>query len=121
MVRHLTTLILGGILGSMFLAGNAEACWKRNCAHKAPVCAAPAVCVVPTACPAPPVPCVRKVVCCNPAPVCAPKVKCCKITLPKLCLPKFCQKKTCAPVVVACATPVVYTYGAPSPQASAQY
>jgi hypothetical protein len=126
MVRHVTTLILGGILGSMVLAGNAEACWKKNCRHTAPVCATPVVCVAPTVCPAPPVVCVRKVACCNPAPTCAPKVKCCKITLPKLCLPKlclpkFCHRKPCAPVVVACATPVVYTYPAPSPQASAQH
>ncbi len=124
MVRHLTTLILGGILGSMVLTGNAEACWKKNCGHKAPVaCAAPVTCAAPVACPAPPPPCVQKVARCKPAPTCAPKVKCCKITLPKLCLPKFCQKKTCAPVVVACATPapVGYYYPAASPQASAQH
>ena len=43
MVRHLTTLILGGILGSMVLVGNAEACHRKNCGHAAPVaCAAPA-------------------------------------------------------------------------------
>jgi hypothetical protein len=121
MVRHLTTLILGGILGSMVLTGNAEACWKRNCGHKAPVaCAAPVICAAPVVCPAPPTPCVRQVAC---KPTCAPKVKCCKITLPKLCLPKFCHKKTCAPVVVACATPapIVYGYPAASPQASFQH
>ena len=53
----------------------------------------------------------------------APKVKCCKLTLPKLCLPKFCHKKACAPapVVLACATPVIYAapvgYPVASPQA----
>ena len=89
MVRHLTTLILGGILGSMVLVGNAEACHKKKCWHVAPVvCAAPTVCVTPV-CP-PPAPCVQA-----GWRTCAPKVKCCKITLPKLCLPKFCQKKTC--------------------------
>jgi hypothetical protein len=126
MVRHLTTLILGGVLGSMFLVGNAEACFKKNCGHKAAraACVAPVVCAAPVVCPAPPTPCVRKVAACKPAPTCAPKVKSCKITLPKLCLPKFCQKKTCAPapVVVACATPApaAYYYPAASPQASAQ-
>lgn len=129
MVRHLTTLILGGILGSMVLVGNAEACHKRNCRHAAPVaCAAPVVCAAPVACPAPPpAPCVRKVAYCKPTPSCAPKVKCCKITLPKLCLPKFCHRKTCAPVVLACAMPAPVVYGAPvgypvpSPQGSAQH
>ena len=31
MIRHLTTLVLGGILGSMILVGNAEACHKNKC------------------------------------------------------------------------------------------
>ena len=54
MVRHLTTLVLGGILGSMVLVGNAEACHSKNCRHAAPVaCAAPVVCVTPVVCPAP--------------------------------------------------------------------
>jgi hypothetical protein len=117
MVRHLTTLVLGGILGSMVLVGNAEACHRRKCSHVAPVvCAAPVVCVTPV-CP-PPVPCVKTVA------TCAPKVKCCKITLPKLCLPKLCHKKSYCPppVTVACATPVYYSapVGYPSPQASGQ-
>jgi hypothetical protein len=107
MVRHLTTLVLGGILGSMVLVGNAEACHRKKCGHT------PVVCATPT-------PCVQTVA------TCAPKVKCCKITLPKLCLPKFCHKKTCAPApVVACATPVFYAapvgYPAASPQASSQH
>jgi hypothetical protein len=124
MVRHLTTLILGGILGSMVLVGNAEACHRRKCSHVAPpACAAPTVCVKPV-CP-PPAPCVKPVSYCAPKANCAPKVKCCKITLPKLCFPKFCQKRSCPPpVVLACATPVTYAapiaYPSASPQASGQ-
>jgi hypothetical protein len=122
MVRHLTTLILGGILGSMVLVGNAEACHKTKCRHAAPVvCAVPVAYATPVACAPRPALCVKKVATCAPAPSCAPKVKCCKFTLPK-----FCHKKTCspAPVVLACATPV---YAAPvgypvaSPQTSAQH
>lgn len=127
MVRHLTTLILGGVLGSMVLVGNAEACHKPKCKHAAPVaCAVPVAYATPVACAPRPALCVKKVATCAPAPSCAPKVKSCKFTLPKLCLPKLCHKKTCAPapVVLACATPV---YGAPvgypvaSPQTSAQH
>ena len=36
MVRHLTTLILGGIFSTVFLVGNAEACHKRNCRQHLP-------------------------------------------------------------------------------------
>jgi len=115
MVRHLTTLVLGGILGTMLMVGNAEACHKKKCGHGAPV-----ACAAPVVCPAP-------VVCAPVAKTCAPKVKCCKLTLPKLCLPKFCHKKTCAPapVALACATPVIYAapvgYPVASPQSSAQH
>jgi hypothetical protein len=128
MVRHLTTLVLGGILGSMVLVGNAEACHRNNCRHAAPVACATPVCTTKVVCAAPkPAPCVKPV-----AQACAPKVKCCKLTLPKLCLPKLClpklcQKKSCAPapVAVACATPVSYAapagYPVASPQASAQH
>ena len=35
MIRQLTTLILGGILGSMVLVGNAEACHKKRCGRAA--------------------------------------------------------------------------------------
>jgi hypothetical protein len=119
MVRHLTTLVLGGILGSMVLVGNAEACHKNKCNRS---CGTPVACAAPV-----PAPCVKPVAYCKPArcaqPVvtqsCAPKVKlCCKISLPK-----FCHKK-CAPAPVACATPVYYaaapvTY--PTPQTSAQH
>ena len=92
MVRHLTTLVLGGILGSMVLVGNAEACWKRNAAtsHRS-LCGSRGLCDS-RVCPAPRF-LASQVACCNPAPTCAPKVKCCKITLPKLCLPKFCQQE----------------------------
>ena len=130
MVRHLTTLVLGGILGSMVLVGNAEACHRKKCGHAAPVvCATQVVCTTQVVCPTPrPAPCVKPVAYCKPVvQTCAPKVKHCKITLPKLCLPKFCHKKNCAPapVVLACATPVCYAapvgYPVASPQTSAQH
>ncbi len=54
MIRHLTTLVLCGILGSMVLVGNAEACHKKRCG------CTPVVCAVPK-----PVPCVTY------APACA--------------------------------------------------
>jgi hypothetical protein len=124
MKRHLTTLILSGILGSIVLVGNAEACHKKKCA-----CApAPVVCNVT------PKPSVQRVAYCKPAPCprpvvaqsCAPKVRTCKLTLPKLCLPKLCLKKCAPPTTVACATPVRYAvapvaYPVPSPQGSAQH
>jgi hypothetical protein len=104
MKRHLTTLVLCGVLGSMVLVGNAEACHRKNCGH-APVCAAPA-----------PV-----------AYTCAPKIKHCGFNFK---LPTFCHKK--AVTTVACATPVYCApapvcYSAPvgypiaSPQTSAQH
>ena len=71
MMRHLTTLVLCGVLGSMVLVGNAEACHKRSCGHAPVVCAAPR-----------PVPCVTY------APTytaCAPKVKHCSFKLPTFC------------------------------------
>jgi len=120
MIRHLTTLVLSGLLGSMVLVGNAEACHKKQCG-----CAAPVACVVPQ-----PAPCVQIVKHCKPArcvkPVattcCAPKIKLCAIRLPKLC------HRTCAPpVALACATPVYCGaaapagYPIPSPQTSAQH
>ena len=100
MVRHLTTLILGGILGSMVLVGNAEACSQEELpARGSGGCAAPGRVCDSSRLPAPrPAPCVKTSRSCKPvAQTCAPKVKCCKLTLPKLCLPKFCQKKTCRP------------------------
>jgi hypothetical protein len=97
MVRNLTTMILSGVLGSILMAGNAEACHKIRCGCPTPVpCAVvyvqPALCV---------------------KTCCAPRVKHC-FTLPKL----FCHKK------VVCPTPVCY-YVAPTPlstpQSSAQH
>jgi hypothetical protein len=79
MIRHLTTLVLGGVLGSMVLAGNAEACHKLRCGHAPVACAAPA----PVAYAAP----------------CAPKAKCFSFKLPTLCH----KKATCAPAVASCA------------------
>jgi len=115
MVRHLTTLVLGGILGSMVLVGNAEACHRNKCNGG---CARPVVCAAPV-----PAPCVQRVAYCKPvrcakpvvATCCAPRVKlCCKISLPKFCH-KRCAPPT--PVCYAVATPVAY----PTPQASAQH
>jgi hypothetical protein len=105
-MRHLTLLALGGILGSFLLAGNAEACHKKQCQCAAPVVCAPApvVCVQP----APP-----------PRPVkiaCAPKVKKCG---GGGLLAKLFHKKTCAPA--ACATPVAYVSSYPTVTPSGQY
>jgi hypothetical protein len=145
MMRHLMTLVLSGILGSILLAGNAEACHRKRCSCAAPVacvtpapvvcvqpvvrvkmvrCAKPAPCVKPVAC-VQPAPCVKPVACAQPAP-CGQPVAC--TPRPKKCcglLAGLFHKK---PVVtVACATPVVYSgYALPSgqymatPQASAQ-
>jgi hypothetical protein len=100
MVRNLTTLILSGVLGSIVMAGNAEACHKKKCACATP---APAPCTVTYVTPAP---CVTPVVTTS----CVPKVKHC-FTLPKL----FHHKKvaTCA-TPVPCGTPVSY-YAAAAP------
>jgi hypothetical protein len=119
MIRPLTTMVLCGVLGSMVLVGNAEACHRLNCGHRATICAAPAPvqCVVPAPCPKP-APCVTRT-------TCMPKIKLCCFKLPT-----FCHKKPvcAAPVVASCApTPVCYTYAAPAtyptatPQASAQH
>jgi hypothetical protein len=105
MIRHLTTLVLCGVLGSMVLVSNAEACHKKRCGC-APVVCAPK-----------PVPCVTYA-------VCAPKVKHC------FKLPSFYHKKpVCTTTVAYCApTPVYQSYAAPAayyptatPQASAQH
>jgi hypothetical protein len=81
LMRHLTTFALAGILGSLLMAGNAEACHKRKC-NCAPVVCAPVVCYQPA-------PCV--------------KVKKCGL------FAGLCHKKqSCAPA--PCATPVVYAY-----------
>jgi hypothetical protein len=108
MIRHLTTLVLCGVLGSMVLVGNAEACHKKKCGCATVACAAPA-----------PAPCVTYA-----APCAAPKVKRCFFKLPTLCH----KKPVCTTLVATCApTPVCYSYAAPissptaSPQASAQH
>src|SRR4029077_1246917 len=109
-MRHLTTLGLSGILGSIVLAGNAEACHKKRCA-----CATPVACVAP----APvvyvqPVVCVQKVRCARPAPcarpavACAPRQKHCGGGL----LAGLCHKRTA--ITVACASPVYYGTPVPS-------
>jgi hypothetical protein len=106
MVRNLTTLILSGALGSIVMAGNAEACHKKRCACATP---APVPCTVTYVEPAP---CVAPVVTTS----CAPKVKRCKFTLPKLFHKRI---ATCAtPVCCAATTPVSYPLS--SPQSSAQ-
>ncbi|MGO9601317.1 MAG: hypothetical protein ACLP7Q_25335 [Isosphaeraceae bacterium] len=120
MKRYLMTLVLSGLVGSLVLASNAEACHKKKstCAP-APVCAAP--------CP-PPAP-VCEPVC---APACPPPAKKCGL------FSGFkgfgCHKKACAPApvcewapappceTVAYSAPVIYA--APvlsSPQASYQH
>src|SRR5271165_5910348 len=77
MKRHLLTLVLSGLVGSLVLAGNAEACHKKKCTC-APAPCAVAVCA-PAPCPAPapvcaPAPCPAPVPVC--APTCAPKKHC---------------------------------------------
>ena len=98
-MRHLTILVLSGVLGTLVLTGNAEACHKKKCACTAPVACAPApvVYVQPVVCPAP-------VTCAKPVKVCAPKVKKCGGGL----FAGLGHKKSVA--TVACATPVSYTY-----------
>src|SRR5262249_50411912 len=104
---------LSGIVGSIVLAGEAQACHKKRCP-----CATPVVCVAPApvVCPQPvvcvqPAPCVRPVkTCFRPAMACAPR--------PKKCgggglLAGLCHRKQVVPV--ACVTPVSYSYGAVAP------
>jgi hypothetical protein len=103
MIRHLTTLVLGGVLGSLVLVGNAEACHKKKCGHAPVVCAAPA-----------PV-----------AYTCAPKVKHCSFKLPTFCHKKAAHVVACATPVYGAPTPVYYSapvgYPIASPQSSAQH
>jgi hypothetical protein len=87
MVRHLT-LVLCGVVGSLVLAGNAEACHKRNCGCAPTVCTAPVSYVAY-------------------APACAP-AKHCGFRLPSL----FHKRAVCAPTV-ACYTPTPVYYAAP--------
>jgi len=123
MKRHLLTLVLSGLVGSLVLAGNAEACHKRRCT------CAPAPCAVAVCAPAP---------CPAPAPVCEPT--CCA---PKKHCGLFegfrgfrlgCHRRaTCCaePVAAPCAPCETVAYSAPvyysapavysSPQVSAQH
>jgi hypothetical protein len=109
MIRHLTTLVLCGVLGSMVLVGNAEACHKKKCGHTPVVCAAPAP-VCNTTC----------------APkVCAPKIKHCSFKLPSFCHKKAAPAVACATPVYSAPLPVYYSapvgYPIASPQTSAQH
>ncbi|MGP0062690.1 MAG: hypothetical protein ACLQGP_03690 [Isosphaeraceae bacterium] len=105
MMRHLTTLVLAGVLGTLVMAGNAEACHKKKCAcAPAPVACAPA-------------PVVRKVHCALPVKTCAPKVKKCG---GGGLFAGLCHKRPVA--TVACATPVSYAYSSyPTVAPSGQY
>lgn len=120
MKRHLLTLVLGGFVGALVLAGNAEACHKKKCA-----CApAPAPCVVVAE------PCPPPAPVCEPAPTCAPKKKC-HLFAGFKGMKRGCHKKAvaCAPAPAPCGEVVAYSApmveAAPmiysSPQASAQH
>ena len=96
MKRYLMTLVLSGLVGSLVLASNAEACHKKKstCAP-APVCEAP--------CPAP---------CPPPAPVCEPCPPPCPPPAKKCCLfsgfkgfKLGCHKKACEPAPVCAPAP----------------
>jgi hypothetical protein len=109
MMRHLTTLVLAGVLGTLVMAGNAEACHKKKCGcAPAPVVCAPA----PVVC----APVVKTVHCAKPVKVCAPKVKTCG---GGGLFAGLCHKKPVA--TVACATPVSYTYSYATTVPSGQY
>jgi hypothetical protein len=117
MKRHLLTLVLTGLVGSLVLSGDAQACHLKKCHHAAPTCAV----VEPAPCP-PPAP-----VC---EPTCAPKVKKCGLFSHFKGFKLGCHKKSaCEPAPAPCAETVVYsapvTYSAPayysSPQGSAQH
>ena len=101
MMRHLTTLVLTGVLGTLVLTGNAEACHKRRCTCAVPVACAPVVMVCPK-----PVPPPQPVVCYQPVVVktCAPRVKRCGLGG---LFAGLCHKRVCAPP--PCAMPVLYT------------
>jgi hypothetical protein len=114
MLRCLSTMVLSGILGSIVLAGNAEACHRTKCTGACKVVTSPAPCVQPA-------PCVV-------AQPCAPKVKrCFKLSLPKLCH-RSCGTCGSQRLTLACVTGACYGTVAPvgyapiaTPQASAQH
>ena len=125
MKRHLMTLVLSGLVGSLVLVGDANACHKKKCSHAVATC----VVVEPAPCPPPPPP---APVC---EPTCAPVKKKCHLLARfkglglhrKACAPAPCAAPVAAPCeTVAYSAPV--TYAAPailsspqaSPQASAQ-
>jgi hypothetical protein len=104
MKRHLATLALCAVLGSMVLVGNAEACHRPKCGHAPVVCAPPApVCYT----------------------TCAPKIKHCGFKLPTFCHKKAVTTVACATPVYSAPAPVYYSapvsYPAASPQSSAQH
>jgi hypothetical protein len=126
MKRHLLTLVLSGLVGSLVLAGDAQACHKKKC-----TCAAAPTCAV--AAPAP---------CAAPAPVCEPTCaapkKHCGLLAHFKGIKLGCHKKAAgcaAPVAAPCGETIAYsapvsysapvTYSAPavysSPQVSAQH
>ncbi len=99
MMRHLTILVLSGVLGTLVLAGHAEAGHWKKCA---PPRSAPAPVCIPAPVACKPVHCARVV------RVCAPKVnKCCSGGL----FAGLFHRNRCAPAV--CATPVCYAYTYP--------
>ena len=105
MMRHLTTFALAGILGSLLMAGNAEACHKRKCTC-APVVCAPVVCATG-----------RLPLTSRLRSPCALKVKKCG---GGGLLAGLCHKKAaCAPA--SCATPVAYAYNYTVATPSGQY
>jgi hypothetical protein len=111
MKRHLLTLVLSGLVGSLVLAGNAEACHKKKCT------CAPAPCAVAEPCPAPAPVC---------EPTCAPKK--CGLFAHMKGMKLGCHKRAVCAEVVPCET---VAYSAPvyswapsvysSPQVSAQH
>ncbi len=137
MKRHLVTLVLSGLVGSLVLAGNAQACHKKRCT------CAPAPCAVAAPCPAPAPVCEPTCVVVEPAPCPAPAPVCEPTCAPKKHCRLFggfkgfrlgCHRRAtvCAEPVAApcapCETVAYYSapvyYSAPavysSPQASAQ-
>jgi hypothetical protein len=117
MKRHLMTLILSGFVGSLVLAGSAEACHMNRC-HRSTTCCEV---VTPPPCP-PPAPICQ--------PTCAPRHRLCGGGLCGGGLFRGfrlgCHKRACAPA--HCPTPCAtvaytgtYTGVWSSPQTSAQH
>ena len=126
MKRHLLTLVLSGLVGSLVLAGNAEACHKKRCTCAPAPCAVAVCAPAPTCVVAAPAPCPAPAPVCEPT--CAPK-KHCGLFGGFKGFKLGCHKKAvCAAPVAPCET-VVYSapvcYSVPtvysSPQVSAQH